>query len=124
MGSQIDVRGADGAKELAKVSFGITPSDSLFVRRLESANCAWTTPRLRGGPSSLSQLANLSRWQSGTGVTPEFLALVALEKFTEDARATLSLVSGHSLVDRPCHECALNDACISAREPDRAACFL
>ena len=58
------------------------------------------------------------------GVTPEFLALVALEKFTEDAPATLSLASGHSLVDRPCHECALNDACISAREPDRAACFL
>jgi hypothetical protein len=57
-------------------------------------------------------------------LTPETLALVAMEKYVEKAPEVLELISDYPLVNRPCSECVLQRMCVSARSKNRAVCFL
>jgi len=58
------------------------------------------------------------------GVTPETLALVAMEKFMMKPPPTLELISDYPLVNRQRCDCVLENACESARKRRGAACFM
>lgn len=58
------------------------------------------------------------------GVTPETLALIALQFFITNAPDSLNLIANRPLIDRPCCECELADFCESAKRKDRGVCFL
>jgi hypothetical protein len=58
------------------------------------------------------------------GVTPEFLALVAMRDFAADPPEGIEIISDYPLADRPCRECILRNDCASANQTDREACFL
>jgi hypothetical protein len=58
------------------------------------------------------------------GVTPETLALVAMQRFEQNPPPSLNLISDYPLTDRPCETCDLLGICHSAQRQNRDACFL